>query len=443
MSRFRTLRGRLTVVALLATTIAVAVIVLGFNLILASTLRADVQSQLRTHAAAAATTVKPGERGGVRIRESPDDGAIDSRVWIFEGTKAIEHPLALPELDGAARSLAGAPRGFLHVEHPGAELYALPLTGDGRRIGTVVAAQSLSAYERTTEIALITSLGLGAFVLAALYVVTWLSIGRALRPVAEMTRSAAEWSERDMDRRFGPERRPDELGRLAATFDALLDRLAASLRHEQRFSAELSHELRTPLARIVAEVELLQRRERSPEARGEALEVIERSAEQMRRILETLMAAARAETSSRGGRSELRPTLEGLAADWQDLFAERGVGLDVAAPDGRLEVGADADVVERVIAPLLDNAGRHARSHVTIDAARANGRIVVRVRDDGPGIAEGDAETIFEPGHTNSNGHGGAGLGLALSRRLARSAGGDVTTAATGPGATFVVDLPA
>jgi signal transduction histidine kinase len=246
-----------------------------------------------------------------------------------------------------------------------------------------------------------------------------------------------------MDRRFGPEPRPDELGRLAGTFDALLDRLAASLRHEQRLSAELSHELRTPLARIVAEVELLQRRERSPEARGEALEVIGRSADQMRRILETLMAVARAETAARAGRSDLLPTLEGLAADWHDPFAERGVALRVEAPEDGIEVGAEAEVVERVLAPLLDNAGRHARSRVTIDAGRSAGRVVVRVRDDGPGFADEEAEAIFEPGHGTADEHGGAGLGLALARRLARSAGGDVTAASSAAGATFLVDLPA
>src|SRR6478672_12312148 len=104
----------------------------------------------------------------------------------------------------------------------------------------------------------------------------------------------------------------------------------------------------------------------------------------MHRILETLMAAARAETASRGGRSELGPTLEGLAADWHATLAERGVALEVEATAATLEVGADADVVERVIAPLLDNAGRHAASRVTIDAGPAAGRVVVHVHDDGP-----------------------------------------------------------
>ena len=443
MTRPRTLRGRLAAVALLATTIAVSVLVLGFNLVLATTLRGDADGRLRAHAAAAATTVR-AEGRHVVVRESPNDGAIDARVWIFEGQRAIERPATDPAVDRAALGLAGRSHVYAHVDEPGTKLYAQPITYNGRQVGTVVAGQSLAAYDRTTAVALIASLALGALVLIAVYAVTWLSIGRALRPVTEMTRSAAEWSERDMDRRFGPEPRPDELGRLAATFDALLDRLAASLRHEQRLSAELSHELRTPLARIVAETELLQRRERSLEDRTEALDVIARASDQMRRILETLMAAARAETAARAGRSPLAPTLESVASDWSDSLAERGVTLELMQPVPTLEVGADADIVERVIAPLLDNAGRYAASRVTIDARPAAGRVVVHVHDDGPGVPEGDEEAIFEPGRhgPHTNGHSGAGLGLALARRLARSAGGDVRAASGEGGATFTVDLP-
>ena len=80
-----------------------------------------------------------------------------------------------------------------------------------------------------------------------------------------MTRQAAAWSEHDLDRRFALGEPHDELGELAATLDGLLDRLAASLRREQLFLAELSHELRTPLARVMAESELALRRERDHE----------------------------------------------------------------------------------------------------------------------------------------------------------------------------------
>ena len=160
--------------------------------------------------------------------------------------------------------------------------------------------------------------------LGAVGVLTWITVGRALDPVRQMTASAADWSEHDLGQRFGAGTpRPDELGELARTFDALLDRVAASLRHEQRLSAELSHELRTPLARIVAEIELLQRRERSPEDRNEAYAVVSRSAEQMSGILETLMAAARAEAQLDVGRSEVGGVLDRVAEGWAPALAER------------------------------------------------------------------------------------------------------------------------
>src|SRR5947208_105991 len=108
-----------------------------------------------------------------------------------------------------------------------------------------------------------------------------------------MTKQAAAWSERDLDRRFGLGEPHDELTQLAATLDNLLDRIAASLRHERRFSAELSHELRTPLARVIAEAELALRRTRDPGEYRRVLDVILTNARHIDRIIDTLLAAAR------------------------------------------------------------------------------------------------------------------------------------------------------
>jgi two-component system, OmpR family, heavy metal sensor histidine kinase CusS len=106
----------------------------------------------------------------------------------------------------------------------------------------------------------------------------------------------------------------------------------------------------------------------------------------------------------------------------------------------------DADVVERIVAPLLDNAGRYARSRVTLSAQAVDGRVLLTVADDGPGVPTEERETIFEPGagQRRSNGHGGAGLGLPLARRLAKAIGGDVTLAPGqhARGAEFRVELP-
>lgn len=451
MIRFRTLRGRLTAAALLAAAVAVGLLVVGFNLVLRSELDRDADGRLRTRAAAAATTVEVPPGGGLRVRESPNDEALDSQVWVFErGGRPVLRATAPPEVQRAAVALAARQRGFAQVAGAGVRLYALPVSDGAGRAGTVVTGISLDAYDRTEDIALLASAVLAAVLLSGVLLVTWITVGRALHPVRDMTRTAAEWTETDRERRFGEAPRPGELGELAATFDALLDRLAASLRHEQRLSAELSHELRTPLARIIAEIELLQRRERSPEARGEAYDDIGRSAEEMSRILETLMAAARAENGLDRGRCEVGPALERVTGSWRGLLEASGVRLELRRPRDGWIVGVDAEVLERIVAPLLDNARRYARSVVTLEAASDHGRTVVRVTDDGPGLEPGGEERAFEPGVRGTRGGangdgdgGGAGLGLALSRRLARAAGGDVTAAAAGgAGSRFEVVLP-
>ena len=334
MRRFRTLRGRLTALALLAALGAVAVLTVAFNVVLDRSLDGDANSRVRALAVAAASTVSY-EDGRLRVSETTDDAAVDRNVWIYQGTRPVERPSGSAALTRAADALAGRAHVFQNVAGRDVRLYAVPVTVRGQTVGTVVAAESLAAYDRTTDLALLGSLALAAVLLPAVGFLTWMTVGRALDPVREMTASAADWSEHDLGRRFGATPRPDELGDLARTFDALLDRVSASLRHEQLLSAELSHELRTPLARIVAEIELLQRRERSPEERGEAYALVARSAEQMSAILETLMAAARADARLDAGRSEVGRVLAGVAEGWAPTLAQRDVVLEVQRPAPR------------------------------------------------------------------------------------------------------------
>ncbi|MEA2665522.1 MAG: hypothetical protein QOI11_2466 [Candidatus Eremiobacteraeota bacterium] len=436
MSRFtHTLRGRLTIVAVIGSAVALLVLTAAFNLVLRNSLRSDVDSRLSSHANAALATVH--FRGGhLHTTESAGDAALDSGTWIYSGTTTIERPRAGRALQRAADELAASGRRTAALDED-ARLLAVPIVSGGRRVGTVVAAASLAAYDRSTDIALIGSALFAFVILLAVTGSSWWITGAALRPVGRMTRQAAEWSDRDLDKRFGEADRSDELGRLAATFDTMLDRVAAALRQEQRLSTELSHELRTPLAKIIAEADLLLRRERSARDQREGLEIIHRGAVQMTAILETLMAAARSESALPNGRVEVSVAAERAVSH----VHAAGVELTVAGPPG-LIAGVDSEVVERVLAPLLDNAARHARRTVAVRLSRAGGRVAIDVEDDGDGVAAADTERVFEAGVTAANGHSGAGLGLPLARRLARAAGGDVD-AQPGPGGRFRVDLPA
>jgi|tagenome__1003787_1003787.scaffolds.fasta_scaffold20981274_3 two-component system OmpR family sensor kinase len=438
------LRGRLTIVVGVGAALALAALTAGFNLILRSSLDHDANQVLTARAAATLATVEI-RHGVLHGTEAPDRNAPDALVWLFSGGRVVESPVALPELAAEARALATGPRRTAEDSTSDVRLYSTPVVHRGVRVGTVVVGVSLEPYERSAARALTASLGFALALFVLILIATRLVIGGALRPVARMTGEAADWSEHDLDHRFAAGDPHDELTRLAATFDSMLDRLAASLRHERRFSAEVSHELRTPLAAIVAEADLSLRRERDPSEYREAMRAIADRGRQLERTLETLLAAERAEIDPLGV-AEAAEVAERARAACAQLAAERGV--HVGLRDGRaLRLGVDAEIAERVLAPLVENACRYARRSVIIEVRDGGERIEYVVSDDGPGVRADEREQIFDPGTrgsaarlNGSEGGSGAGLGLSLARRLARAVDGDVVYS-PGEGA-FVFSAP-
>jgi signal transduction histidine kinase len=258
-----------------------------------------------------------------------------------------------------------------------------------------------------------------------------------------MTEHAAQWSAVASEERFASVERPTELTQLGGSLDALLDRIRALLRHEQQLTRELSHELRNPLARIIAELDWWQARPRSATDTRTTHDAIADAARSMRMICDTLLDDARDSAATTRGVSDV-PTVLRRLADRVDSAAE--VEVVVTVPDPGLSAGVPDTLLERIASPLLDNALRHARSRVEIRAGTRAGGVRVDVTDDGAGVPESFAPQLFQPGRRArpGDGHDGAGLGLSLSRRLARSVGGEVHhDEKHTPGASFVISLPA
>ncbi|NUS07536.1 MAG: HAMP domain-containing histidine kinase, partial [Nonomuraea sp.] len=273
-----------------------------------------------------------------------------------------------------------------------------------------------------------------------------LAVGRALRPVGTMTDQATQWSAVGSDERFGDTEHPAELARLGGSLDALLDRIRAVLRHEQQLTGELSHELRTPLTRIIIELDWWRSRPRSAAETSATHDAISEAAQSMRTICDTLLNDAR--ESARGataapGAAAVAPVLGRLV---DSLGTQDQVKTVVDVPDPDLEAGVAPALLERIVSPLLTNALRYARSHVTVTARHVPGGVRIDVTDDGPGVPEAFAGDLFQPGRRADldDGHDGAGLGLPLARRLARAVGGEVShDPGHTTGARFVADLPA
>jgi hypothetical protein len=177
----RTLRGRLTAVASLVALVAIAVLTIAFNIVLDRSRDADIRHRLRTQAAAAKTTVVVHE-GRLRTTEAPGEAVLDRSLWVFEGRRAIERPVADASLQAAAARLAGRAEVFADLRGRDIRLYASPILADGRQVGTVVAAAPLAPYNHTTHLALLGSLALAGLLLAGAATLTWIVIGRALDP---------------------------------------------------------------------------------------------------------------------------------------------------------------------------------------------------------------------------------------------------------------------
>jgi len=440
------LRRRLFLVVVATVALVLAALLAAFNLVLDRTLDGNARDLARSRAAAEVSSLR-FERGELKAGGVPDDRGADAYLWIFAGSRTLEQPSAAPVLQRAARSLAGARPQFTDVADTDTRLYAAPVVVHGGRVGTVVAGVSLVPYEQTRATALGASLVFGAIALVLVALAARWLLASSLRPVVLMTRQAARWSERDLDNRFALGPPHDELTELAATLDGLLDRLAASLRHERLFSAELSHELRTPLARILAETEVALRRERDPREYREALELVNASAGQLSRIVDALVTAARYEAGGERATADAAAVAEGAAAACVGLAEERRLALEVTPPRQPLRLGVDADLAERILQPVIENACRYGSRSVRVGVERDRSTVLYAIEDDGPGVAQDEREQIFEPGIrgaavNDGNSHTGAGLGLALARRLARSVDGDVLAEANAAGGRFLVRLP-
>ncbi|MER7838169.1 HAMP domain-containing sensor histidine kinase [Streptomyces sp. NPDC096040] len=437
----RTLRGRLSLVALVTATLLMLVLTVAFNAVAQHRLQHQADDELRTRAAAVATTVDTSGTT-VRVLETSHDDLLDANVWIYAGRRLLEAPPAAGSLTRVADTLAGhGGRRCVTVDVRGPlRLCSQPVPG-ARSEATVVTALDLSPYRSSADTLLLGSLVLDAVMLACTYALTRLAVGRALRPVRTMTDQATQWSAVASEERFGSMRHPAELARLGTSLDAILDRIRTLLRHERQLTGELSHELRTPLSRIIAELDWWQARPRTAEQTHATHQVIADAAESMRTICDTLLEDARNGTLTAPGTVEVLPTLRRLT---QALDVPDHVTLTTDGPP--LVAGVPPALLERIVSPLLANACRYAHTSVAVRSYSAPDGVRVDVIDDGPGVPPSFAGQLFEPGRRADpgDGHGGAGLGLPLARRLARSAGGEVADdPGHTPGARFVVSLPA
>lgn len=436
-SRSPSLRRRIVWSTAIVTAIAMAAVTGTVVLILSALTRNSVDSALDDRIALVTSAVETGPGGSIRTLRIPDD-SVDDSTWIFDADgKQLQGPDAGRRVQAVAESLSQVTQ-RTDTERRERVYLARPIAAGASRApnGVVVVSESLEPYEstRTQVVALFGVLGLvvtaGSTAIAA-----W-TVRRALAPVESMAARAEEWSEHDLESRFTADTRgSDEIGALGHTLNHLLDRVTGALRNEQRLTAELAHELRTPLTAIRGEAELGLMTTNDGAARHRLAEVVD-LVERMNKTITTLLAVARGD-AERGTSSRPDAIIASVLADHS---ADDVARCSVTVTDD-VEVAAPLALAARALAPLVDNALDHAVSAVTITTTTHARTVEIAVSDDGPGLQDTDTEIIFDAGHRGSTSRG-AGLGLALSRRVARTLGGDATLTSGRSPTTFTITLP-
>ena len=388
------------------------------------------------------------DRSYPRLRESFQRVFDAGGALVFDDSARFG---AMP-VDGTALSEAAAGRSSSSTYGHGGNavrVLTVPIISGGRSVGALQVGQSGADLNHTIDrlfaillIALVSALvlvGLGGL---------WLST-HALRPIDRITRMARDITSHDLSRRLNLALADDEVGRLARTFDNMIARLDEAFARQRSFTADASHELRTPLTAIRGQIDVALQRPRGAAAYRQTLSAISDQVDRMTRLVSALLMLARADEGAIALRREavqVDELITSVAIQMRPAAHQRGLSMEVASAE-QLTIMGDEDLLLQLVLNLVDNAVKYTETGgVTLGWQQVPGGVRLFVADTGGGIPQSERGQIFERFHRGSYGRGreqsGAGLGLAICRRIVEAHRGVIDIQTSESGTTCSVELP-
>jgi heavy metal sensor kinase len=454
--RPRHVRTRLTLWYVGVLSAVLAVYIASTLLFMRVSLHRQLDEGLRAEFGHLADRLTSGSDGTVSVAghaEGTDPGSV-AEVWSPSGELLYRSPRLGTQVLGRPDSTISASGSIGNLTlGNGTPLRVLsqPHAIGGRNVVVRVGVSEENLHHEWRELLTGIVFGLPAAILIAGLAGHWLA-RRALSPLERMASHAEKLTADNLGERLPVGNPDDELGQMARAFNLSLARIEASFAQLRRFTADASHELRTPLTaiRAVGEVALQDRHEADHyrDAIGSMLEEVDR----LSHLVGSLLVLSRADTGVALRRQDvaLLDLTRESAALLEILAEEKGQRIDV---HGDPSVRADGDklILRRALINLIDNAIKYSPrgGSIGIDVRRApDGRSVIEVSDEGPGIPEAHRSKVFERFYrvdkARSRDEGGAGLGLSIALWAVKAHGGEIEVSSEeGKGSTFRVILPA
>jgi len=329
---------------------------------------------------------------------------------------------------------------------------AFPIHNDNKVVATLMLGHNTADIRSVFNLLYIVGgiLGLISIVISA--GAGYYMAKRALEPINEITSTARGVAAGDLTRRLKSKSQDKEIQVLVRVLNKMFADLEASFQAQKRFTADASHELRLPLTILKGEIEVALRHPRNKEEYQQILHQQLGTIDRIQRIVNDLLTLARADA----GQLEIVQTPVDLSLLLQEvgqqhliLFDSHHVGLDMQIED-ELQIMGDASQIERTVMNLLSNAFKHApeQSSIHLLAYAKDGSAIICIRDEGPGIATEQQQRLFDRFYRADDARcrkegEGAGLGLAICKRIVDAHGGDIRVESrAGEGAAFFIRLP-
>jgi signal transduction histidine kinase len=426
-------------VALLATTIGSVLFVLSLH----RSLEAGLVSTAHEEISAIAAQLADGASPQQVVITGGDDVVVqliaaDGRVIASDHRAAMHRPLMTSP--GAANDMAVPGQKDLYTA-------VARRVRDNGSVDLIVVGRSTEQTDRARNVTAALLVVAVPTVVAALGLIVWLSIGRALRPVEAMRREADSITSAHLHRRLRLPPGSDEIPRLAVTLNEMLDRIDQSHQVQRQFISDASHELRSPLSTIRQSAEVARSYPDRVSIESLADDVLAES-DRLTSLVNALLLLARLDNTG--------PLTADEPVDVDDLVLTEVDRIRAGAGDIRFDVSqlsggqvhGSPVLLRQVVQNLLDNAVRHAESQVSVSLHEQVGWVELYVDDDGVGVPVDERTHVFERfvrlDQARAREAGGAGLGLAIVRKIVDASGGTVELgSAPLGGARFSVTLPA
>ncbi|MEO5912903.1 MAG: HAMP domain-containing sensor histidine kinase [Luteolibacter sp.] len=365
------------------------------------------------------------------------------QVWTRRGTlldRSSTAPDDIP-LPGGSKDLeksASVRNGFR-------ELHLFTPPGECLLVGRATAGMERELRDLAWKLT-----GIGMAVLAFGLAVGWWIATRALQPVSQISEAATRIAAGNLKERIRTSETESELGQLGSLLNNTFQRLDTAFEEQARFTSDAAHELRTPVSIILAQSQLSLGKERGAAEYRETIEISQRAAKRMHALIESLLQLSVIDAS--GTERNLQ------SADLRDITAEQITLMGTLAAEKNMALVSDLnpaactvnpEQIGQIVVNLLTNAVKFSPpgSEIKISTRIGNSSAVLTVSDNGPGIPDHHLPHLFERFYrvdaSRNRATGGAGLGLAICKRIAEAHGGNLTVEShEGKGSSFTLTIP-